>query len=456
MQTQNYEIDMTGGSLAKNILKFSLPLIATNILQLLYNAADVIVVGKFVGTQALAAVGSTASLITLFVNFFMGLSVGVTVAVSKFYGAREFESLQNIVHTAVMSSIIFGIISFIAGEALAKQMLQIIQTPKDVISGAELYMKFYFIGIPASLVFNFSAAVLRAVGDTRRPLYILTFSGIVNVLLNLLLVIVFKLGVIGVAAATSVSNFISAAMVIVCLNKTDGMYKIHLKKLKIHAGALKEIFIVGIPAGVQGTIFNVSNVVIQSAINTFGTQVVAGSTAGANIEGFVYMSMNAVYQAELTAVGQNYGAKNKKRIYKSLYIGILTVVAVGLIMGGGAYIFKRPLLSLYTDDAGAVSYGELRMMIICLTYALCGIMDVECGYLRGIGYSAMTAIVSFIGVCGIRLMWIYTVFASYRTLNILFMSWPVSWVATLLIHTIVIVTIGRKKLNRDLAATDDN
>lgn len=447
------EINMTEGSLTKSIVAFSLPLIATNILQLLYNAADVVVVGKFVGTEALAAVGSTTALINLLLNLFIGLSVGVSVSASHNYGSKNLKRLDRVVHTAVTLSIIMGICACILGEIAAEPMLEIMQTPEDVIDGATLYMKIYFIGVPAVIVYNFCSAIMRSVGDTRRPLYILAASGMVNVILNLVFVIVFKMGISGVATATTVSNYISAVFVVLCLMADNPSFKLELKKMRLHMKESLAIIRVGIPAGIQGMTFSFSNIIIQSAINSFGSQVMAGSTAAANIEGFVYMSMNAVYQAALTATSQNFGAGNKKRIYSSLYISAAVVTAVGIILGGAAYLFRVPLLGLYTNSSQVIECGAIRVTLLCLPYFICGLMEVEVGFLRGVGYSLIPTLMSLIGVCGIRLVWIYTVFASYRSQTVLYSSWAISWVATAILHGIMIITLARKRIDmhmRDL------
>ena len=426
MSAGKYEINMTEGSMTKNLLRFSLPLIASNMLQLLYNAADVIVVGKFAGTKDLAAVGATGSLINLLLNIFIGLSIGVSVLASHCYGSKDFKRFDRVVHTSITLSIAAGLLALLLGETATKPLLELMQTPSDVMPGAVLYVRIFFIGVPASLVYNFCGAIMRSVGDTKRPLYILSVSGIINIALNLVFVILFKMGVAGVAAATSVSNYVSAFLVLYCLKRDKSFFSLDFKRLKIHKGECRRIIRIGVPAGLQGMIFSFSNVIIQSAVNSFGSQVVAGSTASANIEGFVYMSMNAIYQAALTAVSQNYGAKNKKRIYSAYFISTAIVTAVGIIMGGLACIFREGLLSLYSNDAEVIECGKIRVIAICLPYFICGIMEVSVGFLRGVGYSLMPTAASFLGVCGVRLAWIYTVFAAHRSMFILYSAWSVS------------------------------
>lgn len=443
-----YEIDMTNGSLVKNILRFSMPLLITNVLQLLYNAADVVVVGRFVGTNALAAVGATGSLINLLINLFVGMSVGVAVLVSRYYGANEYKKLYSVVQTSFMVSIILGISAMIIGVASAKKLLGLISTPPEVMPDAVKYILIYFIGVPGSLVFNFCAAVLRAVGDTKRPLYILTFTGLLNVVLNVILVVGTGFGVEGVAIATTVANYASAALVVFTLCKTDASYKLNIRDCKINKKDLKDIIVIGLPAGLNGTVFSLSNTVIQSAINSFGANVVAGCTAASNIEGIVWSGMNSVHHGALTAASQNYGAKNKKRIYKTLYVSMLLVVIVGLVMGFAAILFKKPLISLYTNDAEVLKYGETRLVFVCTFYAFCGIMDVLVGFLRGIGFSLTPTIVSMVGTCGFRILWVSTFFKKLNSLTGLMASWPISWILVIIIDAIIILTAGRKRINK--------
>ncbi len=446
----NYEIDMTKGSLVKSILRFSIPLLLTNVLQLMYNAADVVVVGRFVGTNALAAVGATGSLINLLINLFVGMSVGVAVLVSRYYGANEYKKLYSVVQTSFLVSIILGVAAMILGVSTAKKLLVLISTPSEVMPDAVKYVMIYFIGVPGALVFNFCAAVLRAVGDTKRPLYILTFTGLLNVVLNLILVVGTGFGVEGVAIATTVANYASAALVVFTLCKTDSAYKLNIRDCKINKKDLKDIISVGLPAGLNGTVFSLSNTVIQSAINSFGANVVAGCTAASNIEGIVWSGMNSVHHGALTAASQNYGAKNKKRIYKSLYVSILLVVIVGLLMGFTAILFKKPLIGLYTSDARVLEYGEIRLTFVCTFYAFCGIMDVLVGFLRGIGFSLTPTIVSMVGTCGFRILWVSTIFKKLNSLTGLMASWPISWVLVIIIDAIIILTAGGKRINKHI------
>lgn len=441
---KKYEIDMCNGPLLGKILIFYLPLMLSGILQLLFNAADIVVVGRFAGNEALAAVGSTSSLTNLLVNLFIGLSVGANVLVARFYGGGKSNELKEMVQTAIATSVIGGILLIFVGFFASKPVLALMGTPEDVIAHSVLYMRIYFMGMPFMMAYNFGAAVLRAVGDTRRPLYYLLLAGVANVLLNLLFVITFSMGVAGVAAATVISQAISAALILRCLIKTDSVYRLELKGLKIKPDKLKKMIQIGIPAGLQGSLFSISNVLIQSSVNSFGSVAMAGNTAGSNIEGFVYTAMNAFHQASTSFSGQNTGARKYKRVGRVLFLCEALVIGVGLLMGSGAYLFAGTLLKLYTPDAEVIRYGVLRMSYICVPYFLCGMMDVIVGVLRGMGYSVMPMLVSLTGACLFRVVWIYTVFQQYRTLQCLYLSYPISWGLTFAVHLICFfVVYGR-------------
>ncbi len=447
-QTKRYEIDMCSGPLPGKILAFSVPLMLSGILQLLFNAADIVVVGRFAGNQALAAVGSTSSLINLLVNVFIGLSVGTNVLVARFYGADKEKDLSETVHTAVMTALVSGCILIVLGIALAKPALTLMDTPADVIEKSVLYMRIYFMGMPAMMAYNFGSAVLRAVGDTKRPLYFLFFAGVINVALNLLFVIVFSMGVAGVAAATVISQLVSALLVLRCLTRCDGGYRLEPKALKIIPDKLLKMIQIGVPAGLQGALFSISNVLIQSSVNSFGSVAMAGNTAAANVEGFVYTAMNSLHQTAISFTGQNYGAKNYKRIGKILLICQVSVLIVGLVMGNAVYGLSGILLKLYSPDAQVIGYGVLRLGIICTTYCLCGMMDVMVGSLRGMGYSIMPMLVSLTGACLFRVVWIYTIFKQYHTLECLYISYPISWAMTFLVHLICFAIVYRRMLKR--------
>lgn len=441
---RSYEMNMCEGPLFKKIIMFAIPLILSGILQLLFNAADIIVVGRFSGEHALAAVGSTSSLINMLINLFIGVSVGANVLVGRYYGANDYDNIEESVHTAMLTSIISGILMVFIGFFAARPLLELMGTPENVIDLSVLYMRIYFIGMPAFMIYNFGAAILRSVGDTKRPLYFLLVSGIVNVIFNLIFVIVFQMGVAGVALATIISQTISAGFICMSLHQSEGALRLEKKKLKIHKDKLIQMLKIGLPAGLQGTIFSISNVLIQSSVNSFGATVMAGNTAASNIEGFVYTAMNAIYQTSLSFTSQNLGAKKYHRIDRILLVCLGIVSIVGLTLGCGAYLFGRPLLSLYTTSEEVISYGLMRMSIICTFYLLCGIMDVLVGSLRGLGYSIMPMLVSLSGACLFRVVWIFTIFAMYRSLFTLYISYPISWILTASVHLICYLVVRKK------------
>ena len=443
-----HEIDMTEGPLLPKILAFSGPLILTGILQLLYNAADVIVVGNYAGHEALAAVSSTGSLINLLVNVFMGLSVGASVAVARHYGARDIIAMRKAEHTAMTLALFMGVGVGIVGFLLARPLLQLMDSPPDVIDGAALYVRIYFLGMPANMLYNFGAATMRAVGDTRRPMVYLMISGLVNVLLNLLLVIVFHMDVAGVAIATVASQVVSMVLVLLCLFRTRGAIQLNLNECRIDRKSLRDIIRIGLPAGLQGSLFSISNVLIQSSVNSFGSLVVAGNGVACNIEGFVYTAMNAQHQADMTFASQNYGAGKPDRVKRTLWCCLGVVTAIGLSMGLLILLFGRPLLGLYNQEPEVIAKGMIRMGIIMPTYFLCGLMDVMVGQLRGVGYSIMPMIVSLTGACLLRIVWILTVFAQNHDLTVLYMSYPVSWFVTFVIHFLCYMFVARKRVDK--------
>ena len=446
--SRKYEVDMINGPLLGKIIVYAIPIVLSGILQITFNAVDLIVVGQYTGSNAMAAVGSTGSLVNLLVNLFNGLAIGANVLVAKAYGANQQKSLKEAVHTSIAISILAGIVLVFVGLIFAKPILTLMGTPDEIIEGATLYLKIYFTGMPIFMLYNFGSAVLRAVGDTRRPLYYLSAAGVINVVLNLILVRVFYLGVAGVAIATVVSQGVAVVLVIRTLVKTDGPYQLILSEVRIHKDKLLKMLRIGLPAGLQGCLFSISNVLIQSSINSFGASVVAGNTAASNIEGLVYTGMNALYQTALSFVGQNYGAGKLKRIKKISVICIGLVIIVGLGLGSLAKLFAEPLLSLYGTTGEEVSYGILRMNYICTLYFLCGIMDVLVGLLRGMGYAIMPMIVSLSGACLFRIIWIMTVFDHFKTLDSLYVSYPVSWTVTALIHTVCLLYVFHKLKNR--------
>lgn len=441
---KKYEIDMCNGPLFGKILLFTLPLMLSGILQLLFNAADVVVVGRFAGNEALAAVGSTGALTNLLVNLFIGLSVGANVLVARYYGAKADEEVSQTVHTSILISLAGGVILSVLGIVLARPLLLLMDTPENVIEHSVLYMRIYFLGMPVMLLFNFGSAILRAIGDTRRPLFYLVTAGVINVCLNLFFVIVFHMGVAGVALATVISQCVSTFLILRCLILSDGCFQLRIDKLRLNLEKLGKIAAIGLPAGIQGSLFSISNVLIQSSVNSFGSVAMAGNTAGANVEGFVYMAMNSVHQTAVSFTGQNLGGRKYDRINKILIECLLFVTFIGLVMGNGAYLLGDRILSLYSPDQEVIAYGIQRMSIICTFYCLCGIMDVLVGSIRGLGYAVMPMIVSLLGACVFRVIWIYTVFQWDRTLHTLYVSYPVSWALTAMTHLICFVIIKKK------------
>ena len=442
---KTYEIDMTHGSLIGKMLLFAIPLMASSMLQLLFNAMDVVVVGNFSGSQALAAVGSTGALTNLFVNLFIGFSVGSNVLVAQYFGAKDEKNVRETVHTSILLGLVGGVILIFAGVFLSKPLLELMDTPEDVLDLAALYMKIYFVGMPAMLVYNFGASILRAIGDTRRPLYYLTVAGVINICLNLLLVIVFDMSVAGVALATVISQCFSAGMILWCLIKSDGIYRLNLRELKFSRNKVAGIVRIGLPAGLQGALFSISNVLIQSSVNSFGSTVMAGNTAAGNLEGFVYMAMNSIHQTALSFVSQNVGAGQQKRLPKIAGQCMFLVIVIGGVLGNLVYYFGTPLLGIYTSDPAVIEYGLERMRLVCVPYFLCGMMDVAVGILRGMGYSIMPMLVSLAGACGLRIIWIYTVFQWRPTLFVLFLSYPITWAVTMLVHVMCFAVVWKRK-----------
>lgn len=457
-EQKKYEMDMCSGSILKKMLMFTLPLMLSSILQLLFNAADIVVVGRFAGDNSLAAVGSTTALINLLTNLFVGLSIGANVTAARNYGGKREDALSRTVHTAITISIISGIILTVIGVAGTKEMLRLMSTPDEIIDLAADYLRIYFAGITATTIYNFGSALLRAIGDTKRPLYYLLAAGAVNVVLNLLFVIVFKMDVSGVALATIISESLSAFLVIRCLMRETGAIKLELKKLRVHKAELISIIRIGLPAGFQGIVFALSNVVIQSSVNLFGNIVVAGNSAAANIEGFVYMAMNSFYQATLSFMSQNFGAGEYKRLNKILACGELCVIMVGLVLGNAAVLFGNQLLRIYTDSPEVIAAGMVRLHYISKVYFLCGIMDVLVGALRGIGYSVLPMVVSLLGACGLRLLWIATVFQipQFHKIEVVYLSYAITWIITAGVHFLCYVIVRKKVTKRYEQGTPAN
>lgn len=449
--SKQYEIDMTEGALLPKIILFSLPLMLSGMLQLVFNAADIIVVGRYVGSEAMAAVGSTAALINMIIQVFMGLSVGVNVCVAQAYGARKDRELREIINTSVTTALVAGVLLIFVGIALTRPMLEWMGSPEDVIGQSTLYMRIYFAGMPVIMLYNFVSAILRAVGDTKRPLYYLIHAGIINVILNLVFVVYFRIGVAGVALATALSQVYSAVAVLLCLIRDRDRLQLDWRHLSIDKRRLWQIFKIGFPAGLQGTIFSLSNVVIQSSINSFGSLAMAGSTASSNIEGFVYNAMNSLYQANLSFTSQNLGARRYSRINRILFSCQGVVIAVGLLLGMGVVLLRDTLISFYTNSPQVLAYASERLKIICYTYFFCGMMDVMVGSMRGLGYSVLPMIVSLTGACGFRILWIMTLFQlpQFHSLPFLFYSYPLSWALTFAVHLICFMIIRKKFPDRE-------
>lgn len=444
-----FEIDMCNGSLMDKLISFSLPLMLSGILQLMFNAVDIVVVGRFAGSQALAAVGSTTALINVFTNLFIGVSLGANVLAARFFASEREKEMSETVHTAIALAIISGIIMTFIGLIFSRVALELMGTPEDVINQATLYMRIYFVGMPFFMLYNYGAAILRAVGDTKRPLAFLIVAGVTNALLNLFLVIVCHLGVAGVAIGTIASQLISCILVLRCLCKTEGSYRLYFSKLKIRSWYVKRIFQVGLPAGIQSTVINFSNVLLQSSVNSFGSVAMAGNTAANNIFGFLYVTVNSFSQTCMSFTSQNYGVGKWKRMDKVLIECIMLSVGVTVVLGTCAYVFGPEILRIYTSDAPVIQCGEQILLYTTLTYFLCGLMDLFPGALRGMGYSAVPMVLSVIGTVGTRIIWIFGVFPRHRSLDVLFISYPASWLITIILQVICFYFV-RKKVQWDL------
>ena len=444
MKQNKYEIDMCNGSIMDKLISFSLPLMLSGILQLMFNAVDIIVVGRFSGSVVLAAVGSTTALINVFTNLFIGISLGANVLAARFFAAGKEKEMSETVHTAITLALISGVIMAFVGLIFSRGALELMDTPEDVIGQSTLYMKIYFLGMPFFMLYNYGAAILRAVGDTKRPLIFLIISGVVNAGLNMILVIVFHLDVEGVAIATVISQLISCVLVLRCLYRSQTSYQLRFSKLKINTAYLKQIFQVGIPAGIQSTVINFSNALLQSSVNSFGSIAMAGYTAANNIFGFLYMSVNSVTQACMSFTSQNYGVRKYKRMDKVLIDCIIISVVTALTLGCSAYFFGPEILKIYTKDSEVIQCGMEIMAYTTVPYFLCGIMDLFPGALRGMGHSAVPMILSVIGTVGTRIVWIFGIFPNHRSLSVLFISYPASWILTIVMQVICFYFVRRK------------
>lgn len=436
MKKNKYEIDMCNGSIMDKLISFSLPLMLTSILQLMFNAVDIIVVGHYTGSEALAAVGSTTALINIFTNLFIGVSLGANVLAARYFAAGQDKEMSEAVHTAIALALVSGVIMAFVGVGATRLALEVMDTPANVIDQSVLYMRIYFMGMPFFMLYNYGAAILRAVGDTKRPLMFLAVSGMANVVLDLAFVIVVPLGVAGVAIGTVASQMISCILVIRCLCKTESSYQLRFSRLAIKSVYLKRIFQVGIPAGIQSTVINFSNAMLQSSVNSFGSTAMAGYTAANNVMGFLYAAVNAVTQACMSFTSQNYSVRKPKRMDRVLVDCMILSVGVSVVFGVGAYVFGSQILKIYTTDAEVIQCGLEILSITTVPYFLCGIMDLIPGALRGMGHSAVPMILSVIGTVGTRIIWIYLIFPQHRSLYFLFISYPGSWIATILLQAV--------------------
>ena len=456
MKRNKYEIDMCNGSIMDKLISFSLPLMLSGILQLMFNAVDIVVVGRFSGSQALAAVGSTTALINIFTNLFIGISLGANVLAARFYASGKEKEMSETVHTAITLALISGIIMAGVGLLLAKWALWLMGTPSDVIELSTLYMRIYFCGMPFFMLYNYGAAILRAVGDTKRPLVFLIISGVANAGLNMILVIIFHMGVAGVGIGTVISQLISCVLVLRCLYKSEGCYQLRFSKLRIQKVYLRQIFQVGIPAGIQSTVINFSNALLQSSVNSFGSTAMAGYTAANNILGFLYASVNAVTQACMSFTSQNYGVGKYKRMDRVLINCLILSVVISGVLGCGSYAFGTEILKVYTEDPKVIQCGLEILSMTTVTYFLCGIMDLFPGALRGMGRSGVPMILSIIGTVGTRIVWIFMLFPQHRSLKFLFISYPASWLFTIVMQVICFYFVrkqvhakGRERMMRE-------
>ena len=445
-----YEIDMCNGTIMDKLISFSLPLMLSGILQLMFNAVDIIVIGRFSGSQSLAAVGSTTALINMFTNLFIGISLGANVLSARFYAAGKDKEMSETVHTAITLALISGIIMVFVGLIFAK-VLELMDTPDDVINLSTLYMRIYFMGMPFFMLYNYGASILRAVGDTKRPLFFLIIAGIANAGLNMCLVIIFHLGVAGVAIGTVISQFISSVLVLRCLYQSQTSYQLRFSKLKINVEYLEQIFQVGIPAGIQSTVINFSNVLLQSSVNSFGSIAMAGYTAANNIFGFLYVTVNAVTQACMSFTSQNYGVGKWKRMDRVLIDCLILSFIAMMILGNSAYFFGPKLLTIYTSNPKVIQCGMEILLYTTVTYFLCGFMDLFPGALRGMGRSGVPMILSIIGTVGTRIVWIFWIFPSHRSLDILFISYPASWIITIILQVICYYFVRKQLYGKKIA-----
>ena len=448
MSHQKKKVDMTEGPFLKKMILFAIPLVFTGLLQSFYNAADLVVIGQLRGDVAVAAVGSTGSLTNLIIGLFMGLSVGAGVLVAHYVGAKELEEVKKVLHTSIIVSIVLGLAVAIVGFLFSGTFLKLMGTPDEVLPGATLYLRIICLGFPASMLYNYIAAMLRSTGDSKRPLIFLAISGVLNVVLNIVLVAGFKMDVVGVAIATIASQYLSAIMAFVYICKTSGPLRFNFSALRINWVKVKRMLYIGIPSGIQSSLFSLSNVLIQSSINSFGDDVVAGSAASSNIEAFVYIAMNAVYHVALTFIGQNVGARKYKNIRRITVYSSLIVLVLGLSTGAIGVLLRYPLMRLYVSSDEAINAAMMRFMIIVPTYFICGLMEVFCGGLRALDRSVTAMVISLCGACGMRILWIVTVFNFWHTPEGIYWSYPVSWIITAGFHLLFMILAAKKLMKK--------
>ncbi len=422
---------------------------ASGMLQLLFNVVGLIFIGNFGNDLDVAAIGATSQIINLLVNFIIGLSVGASVTLSKFYGANDYDNIHKTVHTSIAMSVVGGMILLFVGVLFSRQILVLMTTPEEIFTLSDHYIKIVYFGLPALMVYNFGSALICATGDSKRPLYFLTFAGVINIVLNLILVGWLKTGVYGVGIASTVSQYISAILIISYLIKVNGALKLDFRKLRIYPKIIKSVLFVGLPAGLQSVVFSISNLVIQKSINSFGTVVITGNTAANNLENFVYRAMNAIYQSMMTFYGQNFGAKQYYRLPKILFTCIVIVFVIGFGMGQSVYMLGENLLKIFTTNPEAIQYGMVRLSYIGALYFVYGILEVFIGGLRVLGYSIVSTLISFFGVCVFRIAWIYTIFPLNPTLNNLYLSFPTSWFLTCVVVIVCYFVLSKRVINKE-------
>ena len=445
--------DMLRGPLWSSIITYTIPIILTSILQLLFNAADLVIVGRFSGSINVAAVSATGAITNLIINLFIGLSVGAGVTVAHALGGNQATEVHRIVHTALPTALLGGVFLSIVGVLFSETFLTLMKTPENVLPLSAKYMRIYFCGMTFTMVYNFCSSILRAAGDTKSPLLFLTIAGILNVVLNVFFVVILKMTVDGVALATIISQAVSAVLVVIALMRRTDACKLYLRKMRFYKQPFFKIIRIGLPAGIQSSMFAVSNVIIQSSINSFNSEaLMSGNGAAGNIESFVYVLMNSFQQTAVNYTGQNMGAHQYNRIKKVYGLCILYVMIAGLISGFSVWYFGEELLGIYiTDSQEAIRYGLIRFNHVALPYFVCGLMDVSTGALRGLGASVTPMIISILGACGIRILWIYTIFQipQFHTPECLYTSYLISWSITFIFQTLAFITIYKKRVRTD-------